>query len=68
MFQRVWWNLIVFEGIPDVLGYSRTYRKLVYVYFFLVDVEEVLVHGVACRALFFCFMAVCLFGFVDLLV
>ena len=53
MFQTVWWNTIVFQAVPDVPGYSRTYRKVAYVYFFLADVEEALVHGIACRALFF---------------
>ena len=69
MFQTVWGNTTVFfQAVPDVPGYSRTYRKVDYVYFFLADVEEALVHGIACRALSFCFMLGRLFGFVDLLV
>ncbi len=43
MFQTVWWNTRVFQAVPDVPGYSRTYRK----------VEEALVHGIACPALLF---------------
>ena len=53
----------MFQAIPEHI------EKLPMSIFFLADVEEALVHGIACLALFFfCFMAGCLFGFVDLLV
>ena len=58
----------MFQAVPDVPGYSRTYRKVAYVYFFLADVKEALVHGIACRALFFFLLHGRMpFGFADLL-
>ena len=52
----------MFQAIPEHV------EKLSTCIFFFADVEEALVHGIACRALFFCFMAGCLFGVADLLV
>ena len=49
----------MFQAIPEHI------EKLPMSIFFLADVEA-LVHGIACVALFFFFMAGCLFGFADL--